>query len=140
MIMTVTKKYRPIGISFLAILFICLAAWNGLRLSEAIFFLKTLSAYHASSLYISFSGGIWLIIGLLVAWGLWKGKGWGQAAAIGYAAGYSAWYWFDRLVLQETHSNWPFALIVNILSFFFIISILISHKAKLFFARDANER
>jgi hypothetical protein len=140
MAMTVTKKNRPIRISFLTILFVCLAAWNCLRLGEAIFFWKTISAYHASPLYISISGGIWLIIGLLIAWGLWKGKGWGRVAALWCMAGYTIWYWFDRLALQETHSNWPFVLVINMISLLFVFSILFSHRARLFFARDAYER
>ena len=131
---------RPIRVYLLAIFVLWLAAWNGLRLGETIFFWKTLGTYGARPLYIAISGAVWLITGLLLTWGLWRGKAWGWAGVLAATAGYTAWYWFDRLVLQQPHANWPFVLIADLVSLLVIFTILFSRRTRLFFKRDANER
>ena len=93
---------RPLRINFLVLLILAVAVWNGLRLGETIFFWKTLAKYGAHPLYIAISGAVWIIAGLLLAWGLWLGKAWGWAATLVGTVGYTAWYWFDRLVIART--------------------------------------
>ncbi len=134
-IMVGANKIRPVRIIFLATLVICFAAWNGLRLGETIFFWKTLQEYGASSVYISISGAFWLIMGLLLVWGLWQGKTWAWPAALGSTVGYIGWYWFDRLVLQQPHANWPFVLVFDIVFLFLILINLFSSKSRRFFSK-----
>jgi hypothetical protein len=131
---------RPVRVTILALAVLAVAAINGLRLGEAIFFWKTLVEYGAHPLYMSISGGVWLVAGTLLTWGLWRGKPWAWVAALGGAAGYTSWYWFDRLVLQQPHANWPFALIFTVVSISLILVILFSHNTKRFFQRDTHER
>jgi len=131
---------RPIRVTSVAIIVVFAAAWNGLRLGLTIYFWKTLEAYGAHPLYIATSGGVWLITGLLLAWGFWLGKAWGWAAALAGMVGYSAWYWFDRLVLQQPRANWPFVLVADIVFLLIIFAILFSRRTRLFFKRDAYER
>jgi hypothetical protein len=134
--MNYSRRHRPISISILAIIILWLAVWNGLRLGEAIFFWNTIEAYGTYPLYMSISGGIWLVIGLFLTWSLWQGRGWGRVAAILVSAGYTAWYWFDRLVLQEPHANWPFVLIANIIFLLLIFFILFSRGIRRYFQKD----
>lgn len=134
------KQHRPAGATILAILAFLLAAWNGLRLWEAIYFWKTLARYDAPPLYIAISGGVWLVTGVLLTWGLWRGKFWARGAVLIGISGYTIWYWFDRLALQQPHANWPFALIVTVVFLSLILFILFSRKTKQFFQRDAHER
>ncbi len=101
---------RPFRVSFLAVIFFISAVINCLRLSEGIFFWKTLSNYGASPLYIAISGGFWLLTALMIAIGLWAGKIWSWSGAIVGISGYESWYWIDRVFLQIPHANWPFAL------------------------------
>jgi hypothetical protein len=137
--MTTAKRNRSIRIALLTIFILMVAAWNGLRLGETIFFWKTLDKYGAHPLYIAISAGVWLITGLLLGWGVWVGKAWGWAAALGCTIGYTTWYWFDRLVLQKSHANWPFVLIANIVFLAIIFLILFSRSTRFFFKRSANE-
>ena len=130
---------RPVRVISLAIMLVFVAAWNGLRLGQTIFFWKTLQAYGAHPLYIAISGAVWLITGLLLAWGFWLGKAWGWAAVLAGTAAYTAWYWFDRLVLQQPHANWPFVLVANGVFLLIIFTILFSRRTRLFFKRDAYE-
>jgi hypothetical protein len=131
---------RPFRVNILALLVFGVSAWNGLRMGEAIFFWKTIEQYGASPLYISMSGGAWLIIGLSIFWGLWMGKIWGWMATILGTACYTSWYWFNRMVLQESHANWPFVLITHIILLLVISCILFSHRTRRFFTRDVYER
>ena len=141
MMQRVEKKKRPFGVTFLAIYVFCLAAWNALRLGQSIFFWKTLANYGAHPVYIAVSGGVWLIAGLVLAWGLWLGKPWAWAASLGGAAGYGCWYWFDRLVLQKPQSsNWPLALAVTVAILLFVLLPLFSRSTRRFFQRDLHER
>jgi hypothetical protein len=133
------RRVRPVNITFLSIFVLCFTAWNGLRLSEAIYYWRTLAEFDAYPLYISISGGAWLIVGLFLVWSMWLGKFWGRIATLSAAASYTLWYWFDRSVLQEIHTNWPFVLVVNMIFLLFMITILFSYKARLFFTRDAYE-
>jgi hypothetical protein len=136
----VWKMKRPLRVTLLAVYVFLVACWNGLRLGSAIFYWKTLAEYGSHPLYIAISGGVWFIAGLLLAWGLWRGKAWAWIAATGSAAGYGCWYWLDRLVLQKPHANWPFALIFTIVSLLFILLILFSRNTRRFFQRDTHER
>jgi hypothetical protein len=139
--MTLIPRIKhPIRVYLLAIIFLWLAVWNGLRLGEAIFFWSTLDKYRGHPLYIAISAAVWIIAGLLIACGLWLGKAWGWASALVGMVGYTAWYWFDRLVIQEPPANWLFVLIVNIVILLILFTILFSSKTRRFFKRDAYER
>ena len=130
-----SRNPQPIGIAMLAIIFFGVAVWNGLRMGEAIFFWSTQEEYGVNFQYIGISGGFWLIVGILLAIGLLQGKTWGRKAALAGTLGYTSWYWFDRLILQRPHANWPFVLTVNILLLASIFIILFSRRTKGFFKR-----
>jgi len=132
-------KKRPFRVICLALIAVFGSAWNALRLGEAIFFWRTLDKYGGHPLYITISAAVWIIAGLLIAWGLWLGKVWGWAAALAGIVGYTAWYWFDRLVIQEPPASRLFVLIVNIIFLLILLPILLSSKTRRFFKRDAHE-
>jgi hypothetical protein len=96
----------------LALFVLGLALWNGLRLIQAIGFWSIIIEYRGEPgpLYVAIFGGFWFLAGLSITWGLWQRKTWAWFGALGGAVGYGFWYWFDRLVFQKPHSNWPFAL------------------------------
>jgi hypothetical protein len=131
---------RPLRIFILAMVVLTVATWNGLRLGEAVFFWKTLEKYDARPLYIAISGGIWMLIGLVLFLGLWLGKTWGWTAALGGISGYNIWYWFDRLVIQTPHTNWSFVLVVNFALLLIILMLMMSHKTRRYSKRDGYER
>jgi len=112
---------RPTSITLLALFVLGLALWNGLRMTKAIVFWSIMKEYNAKPgpLYVALGGGFWLVTGLTIAWYLWRGKAWAWFAALGSTVGYGTWYWFDRLVFQEPHSNRSFALISTILLILF---------------------
>jgi len=128
---------RPFSITFLALLVLCFTAWNGLRLGAAISFWNNLRQYSArpGPFYIAVSGGFWLLTGLPLFWGLWRGEAWVRIAALFAAILYTSWYWFDRLILQPIpRANWPFALLINILFLVFTPIALFNRQSTFFFA------
>ncbi len=128
-------NHRPIRVTLLALLSLAIAIWNGLRLVQALVFWSILKEYQAEPgpLYAAICGGFWLLAGLSIVWGLRRGKTWAWFAALGSAAGYGSWYWFDRLVLQKPHSNWPIGLVTTVGFLFIILFILFSPRARKFF-------
>ncbi len=138
---SMSENRRPTSVTLLALFVLGLALWNGLRLVQAIVFWSILKEYQAGPgpLYAAISGGVWLLAGLFIVWGLWRAKAWARFAALGGAAGYGSWYWFDRLVLQEPHSNWPFALVSTVI-FISVFGVLFRHRTIHFFQSRHNDK
>jgi hypothetical protein len=113
-----------------------LSAWNGLRLWTALTWQDVLTEFSASPppMVTAIGGGVWMIVGIILIWGIWQKKAWTAKLLLGYATGYSAWYWVGRLVWQNPHPNWVFAVIVNLAGILFTL-----FNAKLL-AREAHER
>jgi len=133
--MDTERKPRPIRISLFAIAICLFSAWYGIRLVEAIRFWRILSDYHMhpGPAYLAVSGGFWLAVGLILIAGLWSGRAWGWVGSLAGSAGYVIWYWFDRLVLQAPHSNWPFALAWTAIVLAVVLVILLTPKSIRFF-------
>jgi uncharacterized membrane protein len=131
--MMLIKRYRPLGILLLEIIVLGNAFWNGLRLTEAIYFRKTLEIYGASLQYIALSGGFWFISAISLGIGIWYKRIWAWPVSIVGITSYCTWYWIDRLYLQVPHSNWLYSLVVTIVLAVILISILLSAKARRYF-------
>jgi hypothetical protein len=131
--MSLIKRYLPLGIIILELIVFGNGFWNGLRLSEAIFFGKTLEIYRASPQYITISGGFWFISAVSLGTGIWLRKPWAWAGSMAGAASYSIWYWMDRIFLQAPHSNWLFALVVTLLLLAISTAILFNAKTRRYF-------
>jgi len=133
--MAASKTRRPARVTVLILIVLWLAAWNGIRLGNAIYFWKTLEEYGTHPVYIAISGGFWLLAAVFLARGLWQGKVWARAGTFGGAAGYGSWYWFDRLALQTPHANWLFALVTTVVFLLIVLFILFSPRARQFFSK-----
>jgi hypothetical protein len=133
---------RPASIIIFVVLVLCLTLWNGLRLGAAIAFWRVLTEYYAKAgpAYIALSGGFWLVCGLALIYGLWQGKPWAWKAAIGGAAGYTLWYWLDRLFLQQPQANWSFTLATTIILLSFSAILIFPRKTRAFFCRINHDQ
>jgi hypothetical protein len=69
-----------------------------------------------SPLYPALSGLFWTLVGILLAWGLWRGASWAPKLAKVMLPGYIFFDWFDRLVMSSptARTNWPFILVLNL--------------------------
>ncbi len=117
-------------------LVLILTVWNVLRVSTALMWKDVLNEYstHPAAIVTAISGMIWVVTGIFLVWSIWQKKAWTKKLLLGAAAGYSVWYWSERLVWQSPHPNWLFAVIVNLA---IIIFILYTTKS---LTREAHER
>jgi hypothetical protein len=137
------RPRRPLRLTLAGLLVLAAGLWNGLRLEQALLFGKTLGEYHLrpGAAYVALSGGCWLVMGLVVFTAVWTGKKWGRIAALAAVCTYAAWYWFDRLVVQVLHRNWPFALMVTLVLLSLVLFALVSPKTVRFLRqKEAYER
>lgn len=132
-----SMKLRPNRISLLALGILGLSLWNGLRFVQAILNWPISVEFQSEPgpIYLAISGGFWLLAGLYIFRGLWQGKAWAWYASLGGSAGYGVWYWFDRLVLQKPHANWPFGLSITIVILLLILLILLSPRTRKYFSK-----
>jgi len=134
---------RPFGVTILLYLVLSLTAWSGLRLYSAIRWWETLSEFASppGPWYIAVSGGFWLVASILLFWGMWQASAWIRYALLGAGAGFTVWYWIDRLSFQMASANWLFALLGNILLLIVISVCLFVPSTKTFLSkREAHDR
>jgi hypothetical protein len=123
-------------VTLLYCLVLTLTAWNGLRLWTALAWQNTLTEFSASPppIILAISGAFWMVTGIILLWSIWQRKAWAATLLVGVAAGYTVWYWGERLIWQNPQPNWLFAVIVNLALLIFIL-----FTSKLL-AREAHER
>jgi hypothetical protein len=126
----------PFRVTLLYLLVLTLSAWNGLRLWTALAWQNVLTEFSASPppIIIAISGALWMVTGFILIWSIWQKKAWAAKLLIGVASGYSVWYWSERLLWQNPHPNWLFAVIVNLAGIAFILLTVKS------LSREAYER
>jgi len=131
-----TMNKHSLRVTLLYLLVLTLSAWNGLRLWTALAWRNILDEFSAqpTPIITAISGAIWMVTGIILIWSLWQKKAWAWKMLIGAAAGYTVWYWSERLLWQNPHPNGLFAVIVNLA---LIVFILFTSKL---LAREAHER
>lgn len=131
-------KGAPFRVTALVWLVLWFTMWNALRLWTAIDWRIRLEEFASrpGALYIGGTGAFFAVLGLGSLWSLFRDKTWSQKLIVTTALVYSAWYWADRLLLQQEHTNWLFALVANLLVLAFIWISLRSW----FFRRQINGR
>jgi uncharacterized membrane protein (DUF2068 family) len=85
--------------------------------------------------YLAATGLFWGILGLVAAWGLWRGRRWAPSLTIVAALAYTLYFWLDRLLLSSDGPgiNWPFVSTLNAALLFLTAWILTRGRAKAFF-------
>lgn len=127
---------NPFRVTLLLSLVLFLTAWNALRFWTAVAWHNVLNEFSArpNATIIAVSGAFWMAAGIILLWITWQKKAWAAKLLLGTAAGYSVWYWCERLVWQNPHPNWLFAVIVNLVLLIFIVFTAKS------LTREAHER
>lgn len=122
----------------LLLVVLILTCWQASRLWAALAWYDVLLEFapRPGPVYTAVSGAFWLGCGLVLVGGIWREKAWAANLLLGAAAGYTAWYWIDRLVLQTPRANWPFALLVNIFLLVYVLTVTIPR----FTSKDHLER
>ena len=136
---------RPLSVTLLALVVLCITVLNMARLVLVIVrweFLADLPG--ASPFYISLTGLIWGVAGIVLFWSLWRGLSWAVHLTRAMMLTYAAYYWLDRIFLSEQVAgspqgeiflplNWPFAITITAIVMVVIVWILSRPATKAFF-------
>lgn len=141
------RVVRPAGVTLLALGVLSIAGLNLVR------FILTITRWHflnnlpgLSPLYLALSGLIWSLVGIPLFWSLWRGLGWAPRLLETVMLTYAAYYWLDRIFLEEhmvsgtqgtleafLPLNWPFTITITALIMLITVWILSRQRTKDFF-------
>ena len=127
---------RPFSVTLGIWLVLILAFWNALRAWTALAWQDVLTEFSARmpATLIVFASLFWLMIGIVILLGIWQKKARSKNLLLGAVAGYTFWYWSERLIWQNPRPNIPFAVIINLAC---LIVIYFTAKS---LSREAYER
>ena len=132
------SRKRPFGVTLLLWMVLTLIVWGGVRFVASLRWWDILVEFESSlsPLYLSVTGAGWSVVGCVLVWSMFTGKGWARWAILISANLWLLEYWLERIFFQSARVDLPFALTSTI----FILTItLIStlHKStRDFFARS----
>ncbi|MBP1692973.1 MAG: hypothetical protein H6Q37_856 [Chloroflexi bacterium] len=132
-----SKKFRPRGVTLLALGVLSLAIFNLLGLVQVLTawnYLKQFSFY--LPLLLGLTRLFWGLAGLWVGWSLWSGQAWSPVLTRWVSLTYVLYLWATRLFLfrtAEKGANNLFVLVSSLLVLGVIFWILASRQAKHFF-------
>ena len=127
---------RPIIVTLSLVLVLIFTAWNFIKLWTLLAWQDVLLEFATKpNLYLSaIISTIWIIAGSILTWGILQKKVWSVKMLPALAAGYTVWYWSERLIWHSQKTNLVFAVILN-----FILLIIFYFGTKSL-SREAYER
>lgn len=131
------RPRRPWLVTLLALMVLSIAIIHLIRLITTLSiwgFLASLPGI--SPLYLAAIGLIGVLVGLPLAWGLWRGHPLARKAMFVLAAIYAFYYWLERLAFSASSNsltNWPFATCLTLALVIFTFGSLSLRDVKAFF-------
>jgi hypothetical protein len=107
---------RPIPVTLVLWAVLMTVAWNLLRIWTSVAWSGALNEFsiRPAPLVGALIGAFWVILGCVVHWGIRREKAWAGKMLLAAAAGYTVWYWGERVAFQNPRPNLWFAVIVNL--------------------------
>ncbi len=110
--MNTSRPKRPASVTALAVLVLSLAVLHAFGAWEAVRYWSFLQdlPLTVSPAYLLGRNLLWLVVGMVIAVGLWRGSPWAWGDAQIAAGAYATWYWLDRLFLTPAamlELRWP---------------------------------
>jgi hypothetical protein len=134
---------RPLSVSLVAWMVFIVTILNFLRLGLTLYNWEFLTALLSTDVifpifpaYLVATGLFWVVIGLPLAWGIWRGNRWAPRLFLAELMAYSIYYWADRVFLPgypQRNSDWSFAVGLNLLILVWSLWIMTRRKTKGFF-------
>lgn len=127
---------RAISVTLTLWVVLIIITWNIIRLWTSLAWGAVLTEFSVrlAPTVSAVMGGLWVFIGCVLYFGIWQEKAWAGKMLLGTAAGYTVWYWSERLFFQNPRPNTLFAVIVNL---GLLVLILFATKS---LSREAYER
>ncbi len=138
------KPKRPYRVTLLVLVVLSIAIIHLIRFVQAIRqwgFLETWPG--VSPLYMAVTGFVWMVAGLPLTWGLWRGKPWALGVSPITIPAFLFYAWIDRIfianrtVTMQRDSSWYFAAWATLIFLALFLWIITSAKTKAFFRRDS---
>ncbi len=119
---------RPPAVTTLLWMVLCLVTWNAIRMIATLMQWDILWEFapHPGPIYIFATASLWTLGWLAVWMALRRRRVRARRYTLLIAFGYAAWLWLDRLLLQQSNPNWPFAAAATVI-FLAFTAILIYH-------------
>jgi hypothetical protein len=132
------SRRRPFGVTLFLWLVLSLSVWGAIRLLAALRLWDVLYEFGArlSPLYLSITGAVWTLAGLMLIWNIRSRKTWARWAIPVCIGLWLVEYWIERLFFQAPRANLPFALITSALLLSLTIAITLNRNTKHFFTRS----
>jgi len=132
------SQKRPFSVTLLLWLVLSLSAWGAVRLFGVLRWWNVLDEFGArlSSLYLSITGVVWIVAGLVLLWALFSGKMWARLAIPLAILLWITEYWVERLFFESARANFFFALIASILLSSLTLAMAANQKTRKFFIRS----
>ena len=129
---------RPYSVTLLLWLVLSLSAWGAVRLFAALRWWNVLDEFGArlSPPYLSITGAGWLVVGIVLLWGLFNGKPWTRLAIPVSIFIWVLEYWIERIFFEASRANFWFALIASILLFIIVFISAFNQRTKRFLIRS----
>ncbi|MBV6466768.1 MAG: hypothetical protein DYG87_03810 [Anaerolineae bacterium CFX3] len=126
---------RPGAVTTLLFMVLCLTAWNAVRLYASIADWDTLADFapRPGPIYIAVTASAWTLGGLVLFDLFRRRSARARLFALAYFLGYAAWWWLDRLLLQQPQPNGPFALAATLTLLAILCMALLNKKARKWF-------
>jgi hypothetical protein len=114
------ENTRPKGITVLSMLLIIFSLFQIIRIFLVITRWNLLSSLNMtfSPLLQGGEGFLWALCGLILAWGLWKGKRWSPLSLVIACLIFAIFSWIKLVFISEPivlQTRWPVNLLVTIL-------------------------
>lgn len=131
-------RSRPFGVTLLLWLVLSLSAWGAVRLIAALRFWNMLNEFETrlSPVYFSITGIGWMVVGVLLLWGLFRGTMWTYWAIPVSITLWIVQYWIERVFFQAPRANVIFALLLSALLFVLTLLSVFNRKTKEFLIRS----
>ena len=127
---------RPVSVTLALSLVLILTTWNIVKAWTSIAWQDVLGEYSVRLNPLTSAGIsiIWVVAGIALTWGILQKKVWSVKMLPALAAGYTVWYWSERLIWQNQKTNLGFAIIIN------LVLLIIIYLATKSLSREAYER
>lgn len=131
-------RKRPFGVTLLLWLVLSLSVWGSLRIAGALRWWDVLEQKDArlGPLYLSMTGAIWLLIGIVLLWIIWSAKRWTYLAVPGSILLWLVQYWLERIFFQVQRSNVTFSIIASIVLIAFTLICTFNQRTKKFLTKS----
>ena len=128
-------RKRPFGVTLLLWLVLSLSVWGAVRLLAALRWWNVLNEFEArlSPLYLSITGAGWMVAGVVLLWGLFRGTRWIYRAIPVSIVLWIVQYWVERMFFESPRANLLFALGISILLFILTFISALNRKTKAWF-------